>query len=169
MTSDILLGVNIYIILITFCFPGWTVLYCHAMLPSLPFSILVGAPKGKFPGGIAGLEYGYRACAENLNTEDMTTLMATTQAERANCLSNFTFGLVYRCEMSASDCGALIGNGDEISPDGYLFERSGMYGLWEGAWQWVWHALESCLPVLLFVLFWNVLECFLLCKHVISR
>ena len=99
------------------------------MLPSLPFSILIGAPKGQFPGGIAGLEYGLWACSEYLNTTDNVTLMATTQAERANCLSNTTAGLIYRCELNSSDCGALIGNGDPESPDGYLFERNGMYWL----------------------------------------
>ncbi len=54
-------------------------------------------------------------------------LMATTQEERAACLANFTTGLVYRCDLTTGDCGALVGNGNAESPDGNLFERSGMY------------------------------------------
>lgn len=95
------------------------------------FRVIVGAPLGKFPGGISGIEIDSLACATYLDaigeviTEER--LNATTQEERMNCLANFTSpGLVYQCNLNEEDCRALLGNGNARSPDGYLFDRIGL-------------------------------------------
>ena len=86
---------------------------------------MVGAPLGKFPGGISGIEVDSLACAESLGTTDELILNATTQEERMACLANITTGLVYLCKLNESDCGPILGNGIARSPDGYLFDRIG--------------------------------------------
>ena len=84
--------------------------------------VMIGAPFGKFPGGISGIEIDALACAETRPSD----YQSTTQEERMECLKNFTTGLVYQCPLNKADCDAALGNGNARKPDGYLFDRIGM-------------------------------------------
>ena len=77
---------------------------------------MVGAPNGKFPGGIVGIELSSSAC------EDISS---PTLDEINNCYGNLTTGLVYSCPLTSGECGATLGNGNATDPEGLLFDRVG--------------------------------------------
>ena len=98
-------------------------------LPLFSYSLMVGAPRGAYPGGLDTADVPPSGLACNAFG---TT--ANNDAERLACLSennpdgmiNKT-GLVYQCSLSSESCTAPLGNGDAREPDGLLFDRIGQY------------------------------------------
>ena len=88
--------------------------------------IIVGAPRGKFPGG-TDLEPDWRACQDSNCSLNETVLMSFTPEEIDLCLENITSGLVYQCPIGINECDGLLGNRDPASNDGLLFDRIGMF------------------------------------------
>jgi hypothetical protein len=94
--------------------------------------VIVGAPRGIYPGGLEELPLDWRACLNyTLNAAECTTqksiLMNYTREEIQSCYDNIVTGLVYTCSLGKGDCTALLGNGDSTSLDGLLFDSIGDY------------------------------------------
>ena len=87
-------------------------------------SIIVGAPLGRYPGGL-DLPLNSSVCElYDLSrgvTRDITTL---TDEEIRDCY--LRTGLVYTCPLTGTGgCGPILGNMDARGPDGALFDRVG--------------------------------------------
>lgn len=86
--------------------------------------IIVGAPLGRYPGGL-DLPLNSTVCAlfdeENNITRNLSTL---TEAEIRECY--LRTGLVYSCPLNENtNCGPILGNMDAFGPDGALFDHVG--------------------------------------------
>ena len=91
---------------------------------SVSYSIIVGAPFGRYPGGL-DLSLSKNICALVDEANNVTrNLSNLTDAEVRECY--LRTGLVYRCPLlGSSDCGPLVGNMNLSGPDGALFDRVG--------------------------------------------
>uniref|UniRef100_A0A1X7SZY9 Integrin alpha-2 domain-containing protein n=1 Tax=Amphimedon queenslandica TaxID=400682 RepID=A0A1X7SZY9_AMPQE len=86
--------------------------------------IMVGAPRGAYPGGLEYTEVppSSLACLQfNLFATNMEDILA---CYNQTGMHNRT-GLVYQCSLSSGSCTAPLGNGDPEAPDGQLFDRVG--------------------------------------------
>ena len=95
--------------------------------------ILVGAPRGRFPGG---LDSDFPANFYTPNASACMNVLPLRVDQPAIDVSSFNesqvreecytrSGLVYDCSLSSINCTAPVGNGDPDSPDGLLFMRAG--------------------------------------------
>lgn len=80
---------------------------------------MVGAPRGRFPGGL-NMTLNLLACDQMYNIQTETL----TQEQILGCYQRT--GLVYQCPLSTGSCGAALGNGDAEDNDGLLYDRVGM-------------------------------------------
>ena len=88
------------------------------------YSIIVGAPLGRYPGGL-DLPLNSSVCElYDLSrgvTRNITTL---TDEEIRECY--IRTGLVYTCPLTGTGgCGPTLGNMNATGPDGALFDRVG--------------------------------------------
>ena len=94
--------------------------------------IMIGAPKGEFPGGLTGLTPNGLACRPNFTSDsdpfgDDDVLRALSDPDEIwPCYRGRQWGLVYQCYLHEDECVAPVGNGDPESYDGLLFDRVGM-------------------------------------------
>ena len=89
----------------------------------ITYSMMVGAPKGRFPGGLSGIEPSGLACRgryPGYTDSQLENLSNITQ-----CYEDLRMGLVYSCPLSSEGCGATLGNNISTAPDGLLFDRVG--------------------------------------------
>ena len=88
------------------------------------FIIIVGAPLGRYPGGL-DLPLNSTVCALVDEMKNVTrNLSSLTEAEIRECY--LCTGLVYRCPLlGSSDCGPVLGNMNSSAPDGALFDSVG--------------------------------------------
>ena len=88
------------------------------------FSIIVGAPLGKYPGGLdLPLDASVCELYDELRmvTRDRSAL---TDEEIRECY--LRTGLVYSCPLIGNTgCGPVLGNMNASGPDGALFDRVG--------------------------------------------
>ena len=91
-----------------------------------PHSIIVGAPLGRYPGGL-DLALNSSVCELYdegrgvIPVRDITTL---TDEEIRECY--LRTGLVYTCPLTGTGgCGPVLGNMNARGPDGALFDRVG--------------------------------------------
>ena len=93
--------------------------------------IIIGAPKGRYPGGVTNLPVDVtngKICSEAHPMEDVTTLDNETLLD---CY--LQTGLVFSCPLlPPGDCQPLLGNEDYSGPDGLLFDRRGTQTLTYG-------------------------------------
>ena len=89
------------------------------------YSIIVGAPLGRYPGGLNLPLDQTNVCALVDEANNVTrNLSNLTDAEIRDCY--LRIGLVYTCPLlGSSDCGPLVGNMNSSGPDGALFDRVG--------------------------------------------
>lgn len=114
---------------------------------SLICRILVGAPQGRFPGGLdSDFPADYfttdaSACI-NVRPELIGMLSSFNESQvRKECYVRS--GLIYDCSLNYTKCAAALGDGNPDSPDGFLFKRSGQCA----------HQHYYCCPVLSFLSF----------------
>ena len=90
-----------------------------------PYSVIVGAPLGRYPGGL-DLPLNSSVCelydlGRNVTVRDVTTL---TDEQIRECY--LRTGLVYACPLTGTGgCGPILGNMNATGPDGALFDRAG--------------------------------------------
>ena len=83
-------------------------------------SILVGAPLGRYPGGLE-LKLNASVCLLINSSLDLSSL---TEAEIRGCY--LRTGLVYQCPLVGDTaCGPVFGNMNASGPDGAVFDRVG--------------------------------------------
>ena len=89
------------------------------------FSVIVGAPLGRYPGGL-DLPLNSSVCelydkGLEVPVRNITTL---TDEEIRECY--LRTGLVYTCPLTGDGvCGPILGNNDSQGADGALFDRAG--------------------------------------------
>lgn len=92
----------------------------------ISLSLLIGAPLGRYPGGL-NLSLNASVCRlRNLSlTQEELDGLSEEQIRQCYLRS----GLVYMCPLAGSDksCVGLFGNNDKTGPDGALFDRVGEY------------------------------------------
>ncbi|XP_019856433.1 PREDICTED: integrin alpha-8-like [Amphimedon queenslandica] len=89
--------------------------------------IMVGAPRGAYPGGLEYTEVPPTnlACRQFYSSNSLPTNMEDILACYNQTGMHNKTGLVYQCSLSSGSCTAPLGNGDPEAPDGLLFDRVG--------------------------------------------
>lgn len=87
---------------------------------------MVGAPYGKFPGGLTGIPSSGLACSDEYLSYTEEQLLALPEENITECYKDLVPGLVYTCPLSnGGDCYATLGDNNATGPDGLLFDRVG--------------------------------------------
>ena len=89
--------------------------------------ILVGAPRGRFPGGLDS-DFPANFYAPNasacMNPDVVANVSSFNESQvREECYMRS--GLIYNCSLNSTKCAAPVGNGNPDSPDEFLFKRTG--------------------------------------------
>ena len=88
---------------------------------------MVGAPNGRFPGGVTEIEPSGLACKDKYPTLSDSQLLELSRENitQSGCYDDLVTGLIYTCSFSSGDCTGTVGNNDSTGPDGLLFDRVG--------------------------------------------
>lgn len=83
------------------------------------FRIIVGAPLGRYPGGLDLPQNPAEQCGTGINDTSYNTTGGPVEYLRT--------GLVYRCPLVGPNtaCQAMLGDGVANQADGQLFDRCG--------------------------------------------
>ena len=104
-------------LIISYCLiPGYLLLLLFSI------RIIVGAPYGRYPGGL-DLPLNRSICQQTGNYTD-EELAGLTDTQIGLCYQ--CTGLVYQCPLVGDGtCSGMLGNGNETGVDGTLFDRQG--------------------------------------------